>query len=56
MGLLDKLTGKKDISPVLDDFLNDDDDVTSVFEINTRRVSRSQAEKIAVVKWPFPYG
>lgn len=49
MGLLDKLTGKKDISPVLDDFLNDDDDVTSVFEINTRRVSRSQAEKIAVV-------
>lgn len=49
MGLLDKLTGKKYENPVLDDFLNDDDDVTSIFSINTRTVTRSQAEKLAVV-------
>ena len=49
MGLLDKLTGKnKPINTSLQDFL-DDGDATTLFSIDTKSVSRSQAEKLAAV-------
>lgn len=53
MGLLDKLRGQKadDLQKsIVEDFLNDDDEVgSSVFSINTKIVTREQAERLAVV-------
>lgn len=54
MGLLDKLKGQKseDLQKdAINDFLNDDDDegTSSIFSINTKIVTREQAERLAVV-------
>lgn len=53
MGLLDKLKNQKsdDLkNNMINDFLDDEDDVvSSVFSINTKTVTREQAEKLAVV-------
>ena len=50
MGLMDKLTGRtsKIESKSLEDFL-DDGDITSVFSINSKTVTREQAERLAPV-------
>ena len=53
MGLLDKLKNQKSDelkNNMINDFLDDEDDVVSaVFSINTKTVTREQAEKLAVV-------
>lgn len=47
MGLMDKLTGVSKAKTSLSDFV--DDDITSLFSINARKITREQAEKLAVV-------
>lgn len=48
MGLMDKLRGKSVETASLQEFL-DDGDATTLFSINTRQITREEAEKLAVV-------
>ena len=50
MGLMDKLRGKSTAKNTpLKDFLDEDEDISTLFSINTKTITRSDAEKIAVI-------
>ena len=53
---MDKLRGKSTAKNTpLKDFLDEDEDISTLFSINTKTITRSDAEKIAVINMGVNY-